>query len=495
MTVVTQPRSVRSIRQSQSVRLQVLTVAGFALPVILYFWFIHQYALNIVYADQWHDIRLLGQSYSGTLTFHSLWAQYNENRIFFPNLIVLLLGHADHYNVVTLEYLSGLMLVVATGLIIYTHKRRAPTIPWLFYCPVAIAMLSLVQVASTLWGFSMSWYLVMLALATSLFFLDSPRLTAPALVGAIAAGIVGSFSSLEGLLIWPVGLLLMYQRKRPGISTVAWIASALVSTVIYFYHFNHSTNYTYSSNYSPFLHPLTALHFFMFAVGDSLGGQIHLYGGKFHFESPPFNLDDAIVTGIGVAICAIAGYVLFNCARRRTQRAYAVGVALICYGLLFAGTTTIGRIVPGSPARQAGDGRYTTFSLLIVVGSYLALIDRPLLANKVLTGRPRRLATKLPAVALVAVLVAIGLQVVLGTWGGILQARHWHASEEAIADVTANIQQASWYSVYTLLSYPGPAPPAIRQLTFVARNDHLALFGTSLASEYKKEGLPKELRR
>ena len=110
MTAVTQTGSISSSSTRRShVAVRTLTVAGFALPVALYFWLIHQYALDIVYSDQWHDIQLLGQSYSGTLTFHSLWAQYDENRNFFPNLIVLLLGHTDHFNVVSEEYLSALM--------------------------------------------------------------------------------------------------------------------------------------------------------------------------------------------------------------------------------------------------------------------------------------------------------------------------------------------------------------------------------------------------
>jgi hypothetical protein len=495
MTVVTEARSIGWTQQSQRAALCALTVAGFVLPVGLYFWFIHQYALNIVYADQWHDIQLLGQSYSGTLTFHSLWAQYNENRILFPNLIVLLLGHTDHYNVVSMEYLSGLMLVVATGLIIYTHKRRAPTIPWLFYCPVAIAMLSLVQAASTLWGFSMSWYLVMLTLATSLFFLDSRRLTTPALVGAIVAGIVGSFSSAEGLLIWPVGFLLLYLRKAPRKAIASWISCAVVSVAIFFYHFDFSTKYTYASHYSAFLHPLTALHFFLFAVGNSLGGQVYMYGFSGSLIHPSPNVEDAFVTAMGVVLCAIAAYVLFRTCRP-TQRAYAVGVALICYGLLFAGATTIGRIGPGSPAvAGAGAGRYTTFDLLIVVGSYLALIDRPWSADRVDDGRPRRLATTIPTVALVVALGAIGLLAVLGTWAGVSQGRAWHEWEKGIADITANIQQAPDVYVQTVLSYPGPSISTIRHLTVVLRSDHLALFGTSLGSHYERTGLPRGIRR
>ena len=72
----------------------------------------------------------------------------------------------------------------------------------------------------------MAWYLVMAALALALFLLDRPVLNWFVLAGAIAAAVVGSFSSLQGLLIWPAGLVLLYCRKRQRTLVVAWILSA-----------------------------------------------------------------------------------------------------------------------------------------------------------------------------------------------------------------------------------------------------------------------------
>ena len=106
--------------------ISALTILGFVVPVVMYFWLIDRYALNVVYSDQWHDIALLGQADSGHLSFGLLWTQFNENRVLFPNLIVLLLGYTTHFNVVGEEYLSGVMLVIANGFFIWTHKRRAP---------------------------------------------------------------------------------------------------------------------------------------------------------------------------------------------------------------------------------------------------------------------------------------------------------------------------------------------------------------------------------
>ena len=195
---IASPRSWRSLRTS-------VTALGFAVPVVAYFWLIHHYAVNMIWDDQWSDIGLISHSYSHTLDLSTLWRQHNENRILFPNLIVLLLAQTTHFNIVIEEYLSGLMLVAATGFFIVAHRRRTPGQPWIYYCPVAVLMLSFAQVTDTLWGFQMAWYLVMLMLALALFLLDRLKFSWIVLTWAIAAAVIGSFSSLQGLLIWPAG--------------------------------------------------------------------------------------------------------------------------------------------------------------------------------------------------------------------------------------------------------------------------------------------------
>ena len=135
----------------------------------------------------------------------SLWGLHNGNRIFFPNLIVVALAHTVHFNIEVEQYLSFLMLLAATALFIFSHKRRSPDTPMLFYCPIAFLTLSLAQWQNTLWGFQMAWYLVLLSLAATIALLDRPTLTLPTFVAAAVVAVVGSYSSTQGLLIWPVG--------------------------------------------------------------------------------------------------------------------------------------------------------------------------------------------------------------------------------------------------------------------------------------------------
>ena len=246
----------------------VLTVVGFGAPLATYLWVVHRYSLNVIIGDQWDDLVVIGHSYQHLFDWSSLWAQHNENRILFPNLIVLLLAHLAHYNVRLEEYLSALFLIAAVVFVIAAHRRRAPSNPWLYYCPVALLALSIVQYENTLWGFQMAWYLVMLSLAVALFLLDRPTLTWIAFLGASAATVVGSFSSIQGLLIWPAGLVLLYHRRRPRHYVVTWLALAVASAVIYFYNFNVDTT---SHRQYVWHHPLAAARFYIYALGDIVG--------------------------------------------------------------------------------------------------------------------------------------------------------------------------------------------------------------------------------
>jgi hypothetical protein len=166
----------------------LLTGLGFGLPVFGYFYLLIRYSLNVIVGDQWVDITVINRSYSHIFDWGSLWAPHNENRIFFPNIIVVLLAHTEHFNIQVEEFLGAIMLIVATGLLIWAHKRRSPSCPWLYDCPVAFLTLSVAQWQNTLWGFQMAWYLVLLSLAAVIVLLDRGDLTWPIFAFAVAAG-------------------------------------------------------------------------------------------------------------------------------------------------------------------------------------------------------------------------------------------------------------------------------------------------------------------
>ena len=232
------PRGTWKVGSLDPTVVKVLTFVGFALPVGAYLALLAHYQVNAIVGDQWADVQMISRSYVHFPDWSSLWGLHTDNRIFFPNLIVIGLAHTVSFNIEVEEYLSALMLLGAVALFIWAHKRRSPATPLLFYCPVAFVMLSFAQWQNTLWGFQMAWYLVLVSVALSVALLDWPRLAWPIFVGAVLVAVVASYSSLQGLLIWPVGLVLLYHRRRPTWAFVSWIVAAVVTTALYFHNYH-----------------------------------------------------------------------------------------------------------------------------------------------------------------------------------------------------------------------------------------------------------------
>ncbi len=457
----------------------VATFLGFAIPAVSYLWMIHIYSVNVIFLDQWNDVALIGHAYSGSLHFSTLWTQHNENRIFFPNLIVLALAYTTHFNVVTEEYLSALMAFGATALVICAHKRRSPERRWIWYCPVAFLLLSLAQAGNTLWGFQMAWYLVLLTVALALFLLDQEPQRWPVFGCAIAAAVIASFSSIQGLLVWPAGLLLIYLRRRPGHLASAWIGSAVLVGVIYF------VGYDFNGSQPPIqvlLHdPAPLLTFFVRVVGDILGET----------------QSGVVVTVFGsvLVVTAIWALVRFTPRERTTTGGRPFALSLILFGLLFSGLTAYGRFT--NVFGTTDEYRYTVFAILILVGLYLAVLDPPLapeLQSSELPQLTRRTGGRRqvhfdPLFALARAVVGIGIviTVILGSGNGITQARVVHENRLSVGLVTVRANQYP-DPVVSFFLYSGlESPQWLRRQVTIARDHHLSLFATSDAARYLSE--------
>lgn len=427
---------------------------GFALPVAVYVWFLHHYAMNVVSADQWSDVEVIRASYDGHLGLATLWAQHNENRMLFPNLLVLAMSRLDAFNVSAEEYLSAVLLLASVAMIIATHRRRVPARPLIVYCPVVFLMLSVVQAENILWGFQLAWYLILVTLAGVLFLLDRPALPVVALVGAMVCAVGGSFSSVQGLFIWVAGLLLLFYRRRSPGFMVAWVAGGVLTTVLYFYNFN--SHAAVAPGLTPFDLPGRAVRFFFESLGDVLGVPLRTDG-----------VGTTLITALGCAILLLALYSLWSGGRhRRSDSAEPVGMALTVFGLLFALSTTWGRGWAGPAAASAS--RYTTYDLLVLVGAYLTFIGRP--APEAPLRGTARTVSGLVGGALACV---IALVTVFGFVNGVRWA--WSSQRPIQAAVTVDVDHIPDPVVKRLLD---PALPAdqLRADTHVLAAHGLSLF-------------------
>lgn len=465
--------------------LAILTVVAFGLPVAGYFWIIHHYGVNVLVADQLTNVTVVKDAYSSHFRWGPLWAQHNNDRQFFPNLIVIGLAWTVRLNVVIEEYLSAVMLVATTGLLILTHRRRSPSTPWLYYLPVVLLMFSLSQYFNTLWGYQLCWYLILLCLAVALALLDRPTLHWIALAGAVAAGIVGSYSSFEGLLIWPTGLVLLYHRRRSVRFLGAWIGAAVLTVLQYFHDFR--IHVAAPRPHYAIRHPLVSLNFYLALVGY-VARFVARVGTKVGHAGTVEALFGLVI--IGLALATIAAYGL----RRDEHGGGPLGVSLICFGLLFAGAVTQGRVTKGYIVASAS--RYTSFDLLILVGIYLALLDRPAIAGVMQRGKDnwkegaeatsKAVANKcvlternirvVHSVMVGAMLMVIATQVATSTNTGLIQIQGTHRHQRRAVYALQNLDVTSNKALPGLDLSPHRSDQYIRHQLQLAQELHLSLY-------------------
>jgi hypothetical protein len=454
-----------------------LTACGFVAPVLAYFWFIDSYGVNAIYEDQWNDVALIGNFYRHGFSWGALWTQHNDNRIFFPNLIVLLLVHTTHFDVRVEQVLSAIMLIAAAALLIWSHKRRSPRVPWLYYCPAVILLMSFAQYQNTLWGFQLAWYLVLLSLALVIFIVDRVTLSAPALAAAIAVAIVGSYSSTQGLLIWPVGLLLLLYRSRSA--KICWIWTAAAALTVSFYFFRYQLHVATSVPPLP-RYPVFPLLFAIFAIGDGLGVLV----------KPGQHNTWLLLLGAFIGALAIASLCRYAF-RRDNSTGSPIGVCLCCFGLGFVALIAFSRSRLGY--YEASVSRYVTFDFLIVLGVLFMLLGRSPSSDGAQVSRgqeqpPRALSVGATPEGLRrwvqrngywilcwgAALVIL-LDIVIGTVAGLSGASDWKAIQLRAACTARSVSLVKDSQILVNLNL-FESPTVIRQDVRDAQVHHLSLF-------------------
>jgi hypothetical protein len=453
-----EPGRPRLVDPVNSGVVKLLTLLGLGGPVLVFFWTLYHYSVNVVVRDQLSDMPFINASYHHLIPWGALWSQYNEDRSFFPNLVAVVLAHTTHFNVRVEEFVGGLLLVAGIFLLLGAHHRRSPTTPWLYYSPIVLVGCSLAQYDTMLLG-GVSWYLVLFCLALAIFVVDRFELTWVALGGAAVVATVGTYSSFDGLLIWPaVFVLLLFRRRRPAV-LVAWVATGAVAAFFYFLGLNTSAGAT-SPSYA-WRHPLGAIKFFVFAVGDVLGIGVKSGGGD-----PSVLVFGAIIVALAIAL------VVLYARRGADQGGGPVGIALIAFGFLFVASLVEGRGPFGYWGASAS--RYTTYDSLILVGVYLAMLSAaPVSFGSWIDGTRARAAMRLARWSVVALMA---IQVVFGFQNGIAGAKATHAVQMGAVQVTRTVDRSPDNFVRFFVGGAWQQVGFLRQQIHIERKLHLSAF-------------------
>jgi len=329
----------------------VITVAPLALLVIV----IACHMLDVPYWDQWELVSLLRETRASGLDLHDLWAQHSEHRLVFPQLLMLGLASLTHWNTTCELWVSVLLAAVTLAVFVAQTRRlqtQCRTAATLWHLPaMSVLVFSLSQEQNWLWGWQLQIYLNVLAVVGAIALLGSERRSPWALSGAVALALVATYSFANGMMVWPIGLLVIWLvpaggRRPQWAHALLWVSAAALAAATYLYGY-HKPDY-HPAIQSPFNAPMLWGAYVAAYLGAALSG--------------PFGRTASALGAAGLGLAVLAPIVLLR--YREVKLSALVPLwAIALYAILSAAVTACGRA--GFGVGQALSSRYIPFAHLL----------------------------------------------------------------------------------------------------------------------------------
>jgi len=377
------------------------------LPAAFGFLYVRAFGVNVVYTDAWSMVAFFKRWHSGRLSLSDLYAQHNEHRMFFPGGVELLMGVVTKYNNLAEMYLIEFCSVVTLGVLLLAFRRTGTRVWPLLFVPVSLLVFSLRQFGNMLLGYQINFAFTQTFGVLTLFLLwvlgqgSRKRL---AFVAALSSATVATFSTAQGLLVWPAGLLQLLigpgGKRRMQVLGIIWALVGLAEWVAYFIDFKRAADKP--SLLYALEHPIAGAQYFLTLLGSSLFWQ----------------QSSAFCGGLLVTCVVLVSLLLL--AKDRKLVEYSFWVSLLFYSLLILASITAGRSAYG--VYQAMVPRYATFSVLAVASIYVILTK---------TALEKKTATN--AALLVAMSAIILLSAAISYPAGIEAGRATKAARERAA--------------------------------------------------------------
>lgn len=218
-------------------KLTYLAWAIIALPIILYFYFLSEYSLNI---PKWDDHALKAfildfQNADGILAkFQTFFKQHNEHRIAFDRLITLIVFQI--HGTIDYRWLMWVGNFTLIGILfIYYKIFQKQKISLLFFVPIPLILFQLQLWENTFWGmaalqnFGINFFILLL-----IYLISSAK--KGHFYAALLFAFFATYTSGNGITVFPVCIVLLVLQRRFKDTLVFGITSILLIGA-YFYHY------------------------------------------------------------------------------------------------------------------------------------------------------------------------------------------------------------------------------------------------------------------
>ena len=351
----------RDCFQLRDVTTNILLALVAAIPVACAIYYVNSFSVDVPYYDEWQLVPMIDRWFSGILTWRDLLKHHNEHAILVHRIIVLASASLAHWNI-RIEYFLGVSFLAGYFAILSLYAAKAfENISFrlcitLVIIPISICLFSLRQEASLI-GFGLGSFSTNFFFVLSMFLLRYGGILS--LLGAAAAAGLSSLCFSNGLIAWPVGLIVLWllrPRAERVLVIVIWILFAALFIGLYLLDFHSSV----------------ALHALQFnrIILRMLGAM----GANVATAPEIIAASGALQSSIAMAILSGAILMVVSCSVltmlivRAQLRESAFSLSLVLFGWGSAAMLAIGRV---DPVQQALADRYTTSTVIGVVGLIL----------------------------------------------------------------------------------------------------------------------------
>ena len=234
-----------------------------------------------------------------------------------------------------------------------------PSTSLILFIPVVWLLWSLRQWENFLFGFQLNFFLCILGFVISVVLLDRSQDISLSFLGALFGAVITSFSILNGLLIWPVGILqILLQRKG---KKHAPLLGVIVPRNLFslFPYLDKTRQPAFNVLYFRGSGNLNKIFFCIHGISGSSGPWADIL------------ILYSVLVGIFIVFFTIVGIVLT--VKYDLVKENLPWIALLLFSLGTAFMTTIGR--SGLGIAQALSSRYVTFTIPGIIGLYLLYVS------------------------------------------------------------------------------------------------------------------------
>jgi hypothetical protein len=371
-TVLDRLRRLKPLSSGGIVRLMglslLLLLSG--IPVVYLMLQVSRFRLDCPYMDEWSLVPLIDATFSGKLSLALLFRQHNEHRLFFPNMIYLAIVQATGWDLsvprAVCVLLAAFIFIALVWQVRMTARHTSRPELIAIVPVISLIVFSLNQWENWFQGMQICVFLNILCVICGYALLAQPVFRWHHFTLAAVLGIIASYSFANGLIYWPVGLLILFlaplaEARAQRVRGLLWVLVAAAVITCYFCDYRQPPGHP--SVLSALHSPLKYGAFILAFVGSPLFGNS---------GSIPLSVALSMTAGaMGIGLLCYLSVVII---RRQSAdtRMIAPYIGLACYSVLCGAATGAGRLSLGVFTALAP--RYICYSSLLWIAVVVLVV-------------------------------------------------------------------------------------------------------------------------